>query len=793
MKRKAEQKEEMVSISVRNLIEFLLCSGDIDQTHGGKIDANTMQEGARIHRKIQKDMGSDYRAEVTLSHIFSIEREDISFSLLVEGRADGIIENKNGTTIDEIKSTYRDLTLLQSPILIHKYQAMCYAYLYSIQKTRKEFHIQLTYCQIETEEIKRFIETISLKELERWFMELIEQYAKWAAWSIKWKSTRDCSIKKISFPFAYRDGQKGLASGVYKTILREKRLFIEAPTGVGKTVSTIFPTIKAIGEGLADKFFYLTAKTITRTVAEETIALFLKQGLRIKTTTLTAKEKLCILEKPDCNPISCPRAKGHYDRINEAVYELLLTKDQITRECILEHAQKHKVCPFEMSLDISLFMDAVICDYNYVFDPNIYLKRFFSYEEKKNYVLLIDEAHNLVDRAREMYSAALYKESFLEIKRQIKLISKPLAKKLETCNHDLLLLKRECEEFCVVTDIQNFILHLMRLLSELEEFLQTGVSTTAREEVLDLYFEIRHFLNMYDLFNEKYCIYTDYNEKEEFRIRLQCMNPSDNLNLCLNRVKASIFFSATLLPIQYYKEHLAGREEDYAIYAPSPFHTENRILLFADDVSTKFTRRTEQEYKKIEQYIRIFIQARRGNYLVFFPSYQMLSEFAIRFPKEENFEYFFQTPNMTEQEKELFLEQFVEEEKTKVGFCIMGGIFGEGIDLRNDRLIGAVIVGTGLPMICKERELFRSYYEENGKNGFDYAYLYNGMNKVLQSVGRVIRTDKDKGAILLLDERFLTESYKKLFPIEWFPYYIIHQNSIKKVLEDFWNVQSSDL
>lgn len=794
--RNDETKEEVInknkiSISVRNLVEFILRSGDLDNRRVGKASVDAMQEGSRIHRKIQKRMGGNYYAEVSLSKTVLIDRDGVEIEISVEGRADGIIlqeeqnEDEAQIMIDEIKCIYMDLNYLTKPIPVHRAQAMCYAYIYGEKEEIEEVGIRLTYCNIETEEIKYFHEVFSYEELKNWFYELIEEYGKWAIWQYKWRGLRNKSIKELQFPFDYRQGQKKLITDVYRSIIRSKRLFIEAPTGVGKTISTVFPTIKAMGEEKASKIFYLTAKTITRSVAEETVQLLEEKGLSLKAVTITAKDKLCVLEKPDCNPLSCERAKGHYDRVNNCVFEMINKEKCISRDLILKYATKHKVCPFEMCLDVTTWADMVICDYNYVFDPNVYLRRFFE-GKRQDYVFLIDEAHNLVDRASEMYSAVLYKEQFLEVRRIVKEKNRKLAKSLDTCNKELLKWKKEWEGLSEMKDISTFTFHLMNLLTVFVEFLDNHSEIEEKDKVLQLYFDISHFLKMYEGLNEKYIIYTDYTQEKDFLIKLLCVDPSDNLKFYLDKGRSAIFFSATLLPIQYYREQLGGREEDYAVYAPSPFLKENQLLLIGSEVSTKYSRRTDSEYMKILNYIEDFTQGKKGNYIVFFPSYQMLNRLA-EMGKEKFSHLIIQKGHMTEPEREAFLNEFKEEpEHTKIGFCVMGGIFGEGIDLKNDRLIGVIIVGTGLPMISSERNLLRDYYDNKSGKGFDYAYLYQGMNKVMQAAGRVIRTMNDKGAILLLDDRFLHKQYQNLFPREWFPNVIVNRSTLKGVLDEFW-------
>lgn len=794
-------EKRLVKISVRNLVEFILRSGDINVGSKGVRDTEAMQKGSKIHRKIQNAMGGDYRPEVSLALETPMEREGIAFSLLVEGRADGIFTRDGRTVIDEIKGMYVDVLKLEEPFLVHQAQAKCYGYIYALQNNLKEIEIQMTYCNLEEEDVKRFQEVFSFDVLSEWYEKLIDEYGKWAAWQLKWEDERNATIKAVDFPFEYREGQKDLVTGVYKTILRKKKLYIEAPTGVGKTISTVFPAVKAMGEGLVEKIFYLTAKTITRTVAEEAFHILRDKGMQLKVVTLTAKEKICVLEKPDCNPVSCERAKGHYDRVNDAIYDMLVSEDEITRELIEEYALRYMVCPTEMALDVTLWADAVIGDYNYAFDPKVALKRFFQNEKKHDYCFLVDEAHNLVERAREMYSATLVKDDFLAVKKLVKVRSKKLDKKLSACNRKLLLLRKEWEqakegggEYNPNSLVDQFMIAVMNVTTEFDIFLNEYTDFPERDKVMDLYFDIFHFMNMYELMNDKYKIYLNEDEEGRFFVKLQCMDPSDNLKVCLDKGRSAVFFSATFLPIQYYKEQLAGTEEDYAIYAPSPFDVSKRRIFVARDVSTKYTRRNYVEYEKVVRYIYEFVMRKVGNYLVFFPSYQYMKiifdlieglEWQNKF---QDCEFIVQSNHMTEGEREDFLNSFEENpKKARIGFCVMGGIFSEGIDLKNDRLIGTVIVGTGLPMVCDDRELFRVYYEEREGKGFEYAYLYNGMNKVLQSAGRVIRTTDDIGVILLLDERFMQNQYTTLFPKEWYPYEIVNLSSLKERLDDFWN------
>ena len=715
--------EKIVRVSVRNLVEFILRGGDIDNRTSGSMDKEAMLMGGRLHRKIQRSMGSDYHAEISLKT--EIPRD--GFRIQVEGRADGIIiheeTGETEVTVDEIKGVLRDLEHITEPVKVHLAQAKCYAYIYAGQKGLENIGVQLTYCHLDTEEIKRFEEKFTIDELKEWFDNLIRQYEKWARFQIEWEKTRNASIKKVEFPFSYRPGQRDVAAAVYRTILRRKKLFIQAPTGVGKTISTVFPAVKAVGEGLGDKIFYLTAKTITRTVAEQAFRTMKDQGLSMKVITLTAKEKICFCEETLCNPESCPYAKGHFDRVNDAVYDMLISGNEMNRSAIERQAEKFRVCPFELSLDISTWVDAVICDYNYVFDPNAHLKRFFSEGSGGNYIFLIDEAHNLVERGREMYSAALYKEDLLELKRQVKHLDARLARRLGDVNKLFLELKRECEDYQILNSVSHIALKLMNLLTEMERFLEEPSGDEIRESVLNLYFQVRSFVSIHDILDENYVIYSELEDNGRFKLKLFCVNPAANLQNYLEFGSGTVFFSATLLPIHYYKSLLSVEKDDYAIYAESPFPRENMLLLQARDVSTRYTMRSESMYRRYADYISRMAECKKGNYMAFFPSYRFMEVVYDQFVhKAEGIDVLLQAQNMDEREREEFLEEFDRErENSLVGFCVMGGVFSEGIDLTADRLIGAVIVGTGLPQVCNDREIVKDYFDSRGMRGFDYA------------------------------------------------------------------------
>ncbi len=897
-----------IQISVRQLVEFIFRSGDIDNRRGVSPE-KAMQEGSRLHRVIQGGAGENYASEVLLKYQYVTER----YTIKIEGRADGIIyegrrridgalqsqlpavnpqwtedEEYDQITIDEIKCVAKKLEYMKAPVPVHLAQAKVYAYIYAVQKQLPVIRVRMSYCHFETEEIRYFFEEYTFSALEIWFEDLMREYKKWADFQMEWEEIYKSSVRAAEFPFPYREGQRELVVSVYQTIRESKKLFIEAPTGVGKTISTVFPALKAAGEGIAGKIFYLTAKTITRTVAEDTFELLRGRGLRCKTVTLTAKEKICPMEEVECNPMACPYAKGHFDRINDALYDIITHEDRFTRPVIMEYAEKHQVCPFEFSLDISLFADSVICDYNYVFDPHASLKRFFSEGMKDEYIFLIDEAHNLVERGREMYSAAICKEDILALRKLIKdaigmtgrkasaeksvmrqenLFSEmefqnetaedisqqgfikdnagersnkrydkrnlPLhriVKSLEYVNKHLLELKRECETYMELEDVSELIRIVERCYTTISAYLEEDDERPVRKSVLELYFELAHFLMIYEKMDENYRPYCELREDGSFIVKLFCVNPKEKLKECMVKGRSSILFSATLLPIQYYKKLLGGEPEDYEIYAKSTFDRRRMGLFIAKDATSKYTRRNDMEYHKIAAYIYEVFRAKPGNYMVFFPSHVFLEHvydvFCRSFYEEGSMECIAQQERMDEQMREEFLRKFADggdiekgqedsgdaraeggigmgqtavsagkeislrkkegRKKGLIGFCVLGGIFSEGIDLRQDSLIGSIIIGPGLPQICTEREILKNFFDDEEHDGYDYAYRFPGMNKVLQAAGRVIRTAEDVGVVLLLEERLLNRSYQRIFPREWSDYETATNTVITDKLVQFW-------
>ena len=802
-----------IRLSVRNLVEFVYRSGDLDNRRKTSSEL-AMSEGNRIHRMLQRKGGAGYHSEVGLKWHYVTEQYDIC----LEGRADGIMDDyvpeeyrkmeeqiplfaaeygmvdipKPLTYIDEIKGTYQNLNRIKEPYTEHLAQAKCYAYIVAMEENIPEIGVRVTYCNFDDNSLKYFHYVFQMEELVAWFEDTMAELLKWVDYYFQWKSKKMPSIQNLEFPYAYREGQKELASYVYQTVYHGKKLFLEAPTGVGKTLSTVFPAVKAVGQGLSEKIFYLTAKTITRTVAEETFGLLREKGLAFKDIVITAKEKICSNETCDCNPGACPYAKGHYDRVNACLYEVITKESRFSREVIEQYARRYEVCSYELSLDVSLFADGVICDYNYVFDPHVYLRRYFSGDNAGKYIFLIDESHNLLDRGREMYSATLFKEDVLELKRLVKDYDKEMSAGLNKLNKALLAMKKKSDGLTLFEDAEEVYQAAEELKSSMDIYLNNHNESPVMDNVVDFYFKLVHFIGIYEALDDKYVIYGHMLDNGDYVLKLFNVDPSNNLKERMEQARSSILFSATLLPIQYYKELLGGEKEDYEVYAHSVFPPENRGLFVARDVTSKYTRRGPKEYERIAAYLHEMISAKQGNYMAFFPSYAFMEEvfqvYMMLYPKKD-VDYLLQKEDMSEEDRAAFLDAFREKnDRTILGFCVLGGVFSEGIDLKHDSLIGAAIVGTGLPQVGQEREILKNYFDKQGLSGFDYAYRFPGMNKVLQAAGRVIRTAEDIGTVLLLDERFLQNAYQVLFPREWEHVEVVNKENVAGKLAEFYNL-----
>lgn len=802
---------------VRELVEFVLRQGDL----GGErefVGRGRALAGTRGHQRVQRSRPEGYLKEVSLFH--EIETED--FILRVSGRIDGLLVTGDQVLLEEIKTVQGHWDGAANPL--HWAQAKIYGYIYGQRENLERIALQLTYLHLDTGELTEFRESPTFAELCAFFQATVSVYLEWIRELNQFRQLRDASIQALKFPFPrYRPGQRELAVAAYRTMARGGRLFLEAPTGIGKTISVLLPSVKALGENKVERIYYLTARTVGRGIAEKAFADLRQAGLRLRTLTLTAREKICVQAGQPCDPHLCPLARGYYDHLKPAM-RAALGREEITRPAIEAVAREHQVCPFELALDIASWVDAVIGDYNHVFDPAAYLRRHFS-EQAENYVFLIDEAHNLVDRARDMFSADLEGRELRALARAVKPAAPGCAKalnRLSTALRKACLTSEalepaepadlpELDLFAFAKEVvpkilasstgptrltsptlrttrdlpQDWLPLLEDALDEAEAWLVQNQPADFREELLQLFFRLLAFSRTAELYNERFVTILD--SAQGGRVRLFCLDPSQLLAEGLARGKSAIFFSATLAPVDYYRTLLGGAESDPSLQLDSPFAPENLAVLMHDRIRTQYKHR-EGTLGEVVRMIGAFVAERRGNYLVYLPSYQYLTaaqeQFRAACPEVA---LLVQSPKMTEPEREAFLAAFrADHDQTLVGFAVLGGIFGEGIDLVGDRLIGAVIVGVGLPQLCVERDLIRGYFDETQGSGFDYAYTFPGMNRVLQASGRVIRSETDRGAVLLIDTRFNETRYRRLFPKWWHPQRVRSENDVRQAVRSFW-------
>lgn len=765
--------DQKVTISVRTLVEYAFRTGSIEP---GFHSSSSLVEGTRIHQRIQKQYKEGDRKEVYL------KTEMVYGELLyiVDGRCDGLLVSEDGTPIvEEIKSTSTPLDGLEEGKEVHWAQALMYAYMISLEQGLTSIEVRLTYVHRGEDEQKSLQRTVTIEELSAFAEATVAKYAPYAEMMLRYESRKEQSLQKLTFPFpSYRKGQRHFAGAVYKSVLEGVSLFAQAPTGIGKTMSTLFPVLKAMGEGQAKGLFYLTAKTVTRIAAQEAVELLRNQGLYLHVIMLTAKEKACFREEGLCGKDSCPYAEGYYDRINGALLDMLEQETLMTREIIALYAHKHKVCPFEFSIDAAYACDAVICDYNYIYDPRISLKR-LTEERKKEMVLLVDEAHNLVDRGREMFSASLKKAPFLGLQRQYKEVNKNLGTAAKAVNSFFISLRKSCNDdgqgqWAEFPEELPSLLEAFALEAERELIHPTAyivpITDEGENSLLDTYYAVQGMLRTIKTYDERYITYAEV-QRGDVYIKLFNMDPSYLLRQMSKNFRSQILFSATLSPMSYFRDMIGAEVEDYSLKVPSPFQKEQWQVTILP-ISTRYHDRADS-LLPLSNAINDMV-SRKGNYLVFFPSYLYLQNVYEVFNEQHpEIQTLVQGTGMTELERENFLSSFRPDNKdTLLGFAVLGGIFSEGVDLPGDRLNGVMVVGVGLPQLGLERNLLRQYFNVEGKNGFDYAYVYPGMCKVLQAGGRLIRSEKDTGIIVLADDRFLQRPYVQLLPEEWRDYLV---------------------
>jgi len=775
--------EKYLTLSVHQLVDFLLRTGDIDNR---VFNRSSMTEGSRLHSVYQSKQSSNYLAEFPLKMSFNVDEVNI----VLEGRADGIIKrSETEYVIDEIKTTVEDLKIFHDDNLEwHLGQAKCYAYMFAKQTNLEYIGIKLTYIR-QGKEKEQLVDSyvFNILELEQFVVKLLNEYLSFYNIIFNKISKRNESIEALKFPFSkFRQGQRDLAKYTYAMAKKRGRLFAEAPTGIGKTISTLFPFIKALKDDDNSKIFYLTAKTSGRESAHQAVKLLKENGLSLSDIMITAKDKICFCKGQACNPEECPYAKGYYNKIQTVLRYAILNYDDFDLQTITQLAYENQICPFEFELDLSLFMDIIICDYNYLFDPISYMKRYFD-EDTSSFLVLVDEAHNLVDRSRDMYSASLSYKQFLEARKSV------CHSKLHQLKLAMSKMNKMFKEYLVNPKDGNYILdefyeYTYKTISSFITSMQDINKNENKEmskELLEFYLEVNRFSKILEFYNDHFICYYEIHD-DDLILHVSCLDASSFLYSSLRRLRGSVLFSATLSPIEYYVDMLGGKKEDAQLILPSPFPIDNLKIIIAPKVSIRYKNR-DASYQQVADYIKAFVKNKVGNYFIFLPSYEYLTNL-MPYINMEDVDVYEQDRGMSDEDKETFLTNFKPHpEKTALGFVIVGGAFGEGIDLVSDRLIGAVIVGIGMPKINFVSDQIMKYYDSKEQSGYNYAYLNPGMNKVMQALGRVIRSETDRGAVLLIDERYLTNDYRDLFKSEWRKYEVAFSpKEVSDILQDFF-------
>lgn len=775
-----KEMKKTFELSVHDLVDFLLRRGDIDNRIYNKA---TMQEGTLVHSSYQNKQGNNYQSEYFLKESFFVD--DFSFSL--EGRADGVYQRNNLYYINEIKSTTDDLlNYFESQKEWHIGQAKCYALMYAHENNLKKIGIQLTYISQLNHKFKLFKKFIfKVEELEQYVDGLLREYLSFYKLIYNRGKRRNKSAKNLPFPFAnFRFGQRTLAKYSYGIANEGGILFCEAPTGIGKTISTLYPCVKSFANGQNEKIFYLTAKNSGKEAAHNAISLMREKGLLISEIIITAKEKICPFPESGCNPDECPYAKDYYTKLRVVLTESIKNENSFTRDKILEIADKNAMCPFELSLDLSLFVDVIICDYNYFFDPFVYLKRYFD-TPMNDALVLVDEAHNLVERGRDMYSASISRGAFYKARKCLRLIDHP---KIKTAAKKI---SKFFDSYEWMEGESKIGMFSRTTLLDFEKFnvSATDVSRHFSKELdndfKNFAFDFSRFTHLLSLFDSSFALCVRKNQFD-LSFNLLCLDPRQFLADTLEKVKGKIIFSATLSPANYYIRMLGGKINNPMLTLSSPFNKDNLCLMVAPNLSVRYKDR-DNTISTVAEFIKTVIESKIGNYFVYAPSFDYLLKL-LPFLTFLDVNLIVQEKDMSEDSKKVFLDNFVENpQKTTVGLVVVGGAFGEGIDLLSDRLIGVIVIGVGLPQLCFEREQIREYFDVNEERGYTYSYINPGINKVMQAVGRVIRSEQDRGVALLIDDRYLNATYHDLFVNQWSNYHVVtSKNDIKTYLNKFW-------
>lgn len=762
------------SVNVRTVAEFVFEGGDLAVDYSA---VERMREGMEGHLTLQRQLDSTWRTEETQAIEVRVKDIDIR----VQGRVDAVRRHGDELIIEEIKTTRRDpKTIGADEFPAHWAQAEMYAAMICKKENYAACEVALIYYNINGGRA-RLSRAYTAGRLWWLFMEYLAPYARWLMAMEEWRGKFMPSVSRMRFPFDnYRDGQRQMAKNAYIAARDHRRVMIEAPTGIGKTAAALFGALKAMGEARISAIFYLTARTTGRRSAENALEIMRARGLSVRSVTITAKEKACIPGDVNCR--MCPYSAGYYDR-RRAVLTMALQMEKLGAEEIRALAEEHELCPFELSLDLAENADVVICDYNYVFDPRVRLARFFT--RKNGCVLLVDEAHNLSERARDMLTAELSGREIARLRRDIGK-NDPLYPALTKMLRSLMA-SEDFEDEVLSRAPDNIAIAADELMEALTDSIPAGHPEYRR--LVRLLLDATWYAQRHGEFSESESRAVLEREGKLIRARLMCVDPARHLDKCLKKVGSAVFFSATLTPGDFYARQLAINEDqgDALLSLKSPFPRENQLTLLLRS-ETRYARR-EESLGDICRGIYAMVSAKKGNYIACFPSYAYMDmafeRFQLMYP---DIRLIKQRPNMNDTEREAFIARFQPGNPGHMlAFIALGGVFAEGVDLPGDRLSGAAIVSVGIPLICREREIIREFTDDGEGAGYDFAYTYPGFRRVQQAAGRVIRTETDRGIVLLMDDRFVQEKYVQLMPGHWNVRVMPDAKSAGEAIKRFWS------
>ena len=749
--------------SVRRMVEFTLRGGDLLP-----VSLAAMQEGGRAHRARQG------MAKATAERPVRWQQDFDGLSVDIQGRIDLLWADAQPPMVEELKLLSPAAPLPEAPVPVHRMQAVCYAFMLCEELSLPVVAVRVSYVTPEGVVRSQFEESLTHEKSAALFFSMLQPLADFHRLQEQHRARRDASLASLRFPYpAYRAGQREMAVQVYTAIRQKKRLFATLPTGTGKSAATLFPALKALGEGKTPQIFCLTARGTAQLSALDALSRMAAEGMAARWLVITAKEKCCPQPDVRCHPDFCPRAKGYYDRELPALLELC-RRPVWSSEDIAAACNEHTLCPFEFSLALAELADVVICDYNYIFDPMVSLKRMAG----RPLTLLIDEAHNLPSRVRDMLSAVLSSRDLAAVRRETgKLHGRKSG--LYAAMTALLTPLRALEP----ADAAALLGPVNALIAVMTPYL-SAPQAAGYQELFRALLQLRMALERWQAAPGSYRALMEAGARER-RLTLLCLDVSAPIQAVTRRMAGVVCFSATLLPLPAMRTLLGGTEEDAVFSLPSPFPPD-RLLVLRRAVATRYSRR-EESAGEIARSILALLDGRAGNYVAYFPSYAYLSLIreallALRPGLPLNV----QGRGMDESARAGFLARMRESRESLLSLCVLGGVFSEGIDLPGSQLIGAAVVGVGLPQVNEVQEALRAHYEETLREGFAFAYRYPGMQKVLQAAGRVIRSEKDAGVVLLLDDRYQEPAYARLLPEHYHPQDVGSPEEIRARTEEFW-------